>query len=152
MDDDDDDANEHANGDSKKRKGANTKIPVAIIFEGDEVCLETEIQETVDEAHVQRHQGQNGLLDDHDPWLQDVDPSELFQVDPAFISWMHKPSFSRPSCKDDIAICLRAKEEVNSKEGQREDDRQPLRPAPSQMRLSDEAADCISVSVPGRKT
>ena len=62
---DEDGTEDHANGDAEERERADAEVPAALFLEGDGVGFEEEVQQTVDEGHVEGEEEEDWFLDQH---------------------------------------------------------------------------------------
>lgn len=85
-DDDEGDADEDADQDAEEGQGGDTGVcPVADFHEGDGVGFEEEVEDAVDEAHVDGEEEEDGLEHEHGEGAEEVFEDEVFEGWGAFV-------------------------------------------------------------------
>lgn len=115
---------------------------------GESHRFKEQVYHTVEEAHVRRHQREDRLLEDHDPRPLEVDVDNAVHADAILIDLgMQRPVARRvaqllgASLQDMACRRLWDDPDPDPTKQRCHDERDPRRPPPAQVRLSDEATD-----------
>ncbi|KAI4132688.1 MAG: hypothetical protein LQ347_002493 [Umbilicaria vellea] len=145
--DDDGDTDEHANSDAEEGQRAHAIVPVALLLERDGVGFEEKVEGAVDEGHVECHEDEDGLDEEHVHRPEEVLGEDLAQVDLGLVRFgVVGPvlglvaEFLGPSLQQHGRVRLADEDEPNDQEECRHDHRDPSRPPPAEMALRDEPA------------
>ena len=57
---------DNTNQDTNERKSTNARVPTALFLEGNRIGFEEEIEDAVDQSHVNCDKKQDRLLEEHD--------------------------------------------------------------------------------------
>lgn len=139
---------DHADGEGEEGERANAEIPAAFFLEGDWICFEEEIQDAVDESHVESNEEEDGFLDQHLEWTEEVAGHDVREPGLPFIDLGMEcpvpglvPEGFGAAGENDWCVCFRDKDYGAKERGGGHEEGDPLRPAPTEVGLGDEAAD-----------
>ena len=144
--DDDGDADDDADGDAEEREGADAVVPASHFLECDGVGFEEEVEDPVDDGHVDCYQDENWLERHHEEGTEEVFIDDFLHGDFVFVCRrMYCPVLRLEAYSCCLALqqhgCvgLGAYEACQDSEERGHDECDPGRPSPSQVALGDEA-------------
>lgn len=73
-------AEEYSNSDTDEWKSTDTLVPSTLFLEGDRIRLEEQVEDTVNQSHVDCEEDQNRLSGEHVEWPEQVGLNDGFHV------------------------------------------------------------------------
>ena len=139
-------ADEDTDGDSEKGKRADAFIPASLFLKGDGVGGKEEIEDSVDETHVDGDEDENGFGDEHVKGAEEVFDNNLMEVDSLLVFLgTNGPVFGLvadllcSALKEDWPVAFWDADQGNEGSESTHDQSDPGRPSPAKGTLSDKA-------------
>ncbi len=134
-------------GDGQEGEGADAEVPAALLLEGDGVGFEKEVEDAVDEGHVDGDEDEDGFGEEHFPGAVEVFLGDFGEVDGVLVDGgVDGPIFGFETAgggaalEDDWGVGFVAEEEAGDARDGGHDEGEPGGPSPAEMALREEAS------------